>query len=84
MEAAPVARGWFTGDYIGLAAEVLAPQDESGDERRDNNNQDAELTGGFVSQFVMTNCRSGRCAAQGSPDGRPVGPDSADTFSSRH
>ena len=83
MEAAPIARGWFTGDYMGLAAKVPALQDQSGDQGGDNNN-DGGLGGGFVSQFVTTNCRDSSCAAKGSPDGKPIGPDSTDAYSSRH
>jgi hypothetical protein len=83
MEAAPIALGWFTGDYMGLAAEVPALEEESGDHSANRNNEEG-AGGGFVSQFVMSNCRNNSCAAQGSPDGTPVGPDSTDAFASRH
>ena len=82
MEAAPIARGWFTGDYMGLTAKVPALQDESGNQQGSQSG-DEEPGGGFVSLFVMSNCRSNSCAAQGSPDGTPVGPDSTDAFSNR-
>jgi hypothetical protein len=83
MEAAPIALGWFTGDYMGIAAKVPALQDESGNQQG-SNNHDERSGGGFVSLFVTTNCRSNSCAAKGSADGTPVGPDSTDAFSSRH
>jgi hypothetical protein len=83
MEAAPIAPGWFTGDYMGLAAKVPALQDESGDQQG-GNNSNGRPGGGFVSLFVMSNCRDTRCTAQGSGDGVPVGPDSTDVFASRH
>jgi hypothetical protein len=86
MEAAPVARGYFTGDYMGLAARVPALQDESGNQQGSNRNaEEGEGHGrGFVSAFVMTNCMDNSCKAVGSPDGTPLGPDSTDVFSSRH
>jgi hypothetical protein len=83
MEAAPIARGWFTGDYMGIAAKVPALQEESGDQQSIGNN-DVGRGGGFVSLFVMSNCRNSTCVAQGSPDGTPIGPDSTDAFSSRN
>jgi hypothetical protein len=83
MEAAPIARGWFTGDYMGLAAKVPALQGESGNGPGGNSNDEGS-GGGFVSHFVMTNCRNNSCTAQGRPDGTPAGPDSTDAFASRH
>jgi hypothetical protein len=82
MEAAPIARGWFTGDYMGLAAKVPALQDESGNQQG-NQHSDEGSGSGFVSLFVMTNCRNNSCKAQGSLDGTPVGPDSTDAYSGR-
>jgi hypothetical protein len=84
MEAAPIARGWFTGDYMGITAKVPALQDESGDQLGNQTNDGGKPGAGFVSLFVMSNCRSNSCAAQGSSDGAPVGPDSTDAFSSRN
>jgi hypothetical protein len=82
-EAAPVAFGWFTGDYMGIAAKVPALEEESGAQQGSVSNDEGP-GGGFVSLFVTSNCRSNSCAAQGSLDGTPVGPDSTDAFSSRH
>jgi hypothetical protein len=78
MEAAPFARGFFTGDYMGLTAKV---QDTSGDQSGPN--QDEEPGGGFVSLFVMTNCQDNSCRAVGTHDGTSAGPDSTDAFSAR-
>jgi hypothetical protein len=71
MEAAPNARGFFVGDYIGLAA--LIPRPDA--------NLAVELEE-FVPLFVMTNCTDNSCRAQGTLDGSPAGPDSTDAFSS--
>ena len=77
MEAAPIARGFFVGDYEGLAArigrEASGPSSSIG---QDN----GEGSAGFVPLFVMTNCKDNSCRAQFSLDGTPVGPDSTDTF----
>jgi hypothetical protein len=70
MEAAPVARGFFTGDYIGLAALTGS---QEGDHQ-------GEGGSGFVPLFVMTNCKDSRCTAVGTADGTPAGPDSTDAF----
>jgi hypothetical protein len=75
MEAAPFARGFFTGDYQGLTARVPAPEN-AGQSRQDSS------AGGFVALSVSTRCRGNSCRAQGSLDGTPVGPDSTDAFSS--
>jgi hypothetical protein len=75
MEAAPVARGFFTGDYLGLAAQVA---NRHGD-RKQNSSGDSEDR--FVALFVMTNCTDNSCKAQFSYDGTPVGPDSTDVVS---
>jgi hypothetical protein len=68
MEAAPFARGFFTGDYIGLAAlpGSKGKQGEGGT--------------GFAPLFVMTNCKDSSCTAVGTSDGTPAGPDSTDAF----
>jgi hypothetical protein len=76
MEAAPVARGYFTGDYQGLAAQVA---NRPGNQK-ESSGGDAEDR--FVALFVMTNCTDNSCKAQSSDNGRPVGPDSTDVFSS--
>jgi hypothetical protein len=70
MEAAPVARGFFTGDYIGLAA-------LSGSQEGDHQGEGGS---GFVPLFVMTNCKDSSCTAVGTADGTPAGPDSTDAF----
>jgi hypothetical protein len=75
MEAAPVARGLFTGDYQGLAAQVA---NRHGD-RKQNSRGDSENR--FIALFVMTNCTDNSCKAQSSYDGTPVGPNSTDVFS---
>ncbi len=67
MEAAPVARGFFVGDYTGLAAKISAGEREGS-------------ATGFVPIFVQTNCRDNSCRAQGTTDGSPAGPDSTDVF----
>jgi hypothetical protein len=82
MEAAPIARGFFTGDYMGLAAKLPAVQDVSGDQTGPNYNDDGNGNG-FVPLFVMTNCQDNSCRAVGTPDGAPAGPDSTDAFSPR-
>lgn len=66
MLAAPNARGFFVGDYMGLAAGAASDRDGR--------------VGRFVPLFVMTNCTNNSCRAQGSLDGRPMGPDSTDAF----
>jgi hypothetical protein len=71
MEAAPIARGFFVGDYEGLAARIPRPEPGLGVELEE-----------FVPLFVMTNCTDNSCRAQGTLDGSPAGPDSTDTFSS--
>lgn len=81
MTAAPVARGFFTGDYMGLAAKLGVGENQSG-EQTGGNNSEGEGTG-FVPLFVMTNCTDTSCAAVGTPDGTPAGPDSTDAFTSR-
>ncbi len=73
MEAAPVARGFFTGDYIGLAA---LSRSQEGDHQGEGGN-------GFVPLFVMTNCKDSSCTAVGTADGTPAGPDSTDAFTNR-
>jgi hypothetical protein len=86
--ALPFARGFFAGDYEGLAARVPAPDRDSEDEAQNAQSgtsiQDAVGSGlgGFVPQFVMANCRDNSCAAQGTLDGSPKGPDSTDVFTS--
>jgi hypothetical protein len=80
MEAAPVARGFFTGDYIGLAAQIGGEQ--NGPQNGSTNGED-NGGAGFVSLFVMTNCRDNSCAAVGTADGTPAGSDSTDAFTSR-
>jgi hypothetical protein len=88
MEAAPVARGFFVGDYEGLAARVPALDRENEDQaqnaRRGTFIQDegGDGMGGFVPLFVMTNCRDNSCRAMGTADGSPKGPDSTDAFTS--
>lgn len=61
MEAAPIARGFFVGDYEGLAArigrEASGPSSSIG---QDN----GEGSAGFVPLFVMTNCKDNSCRAQ--------------------
>lgn len=71
MEAAPNARGFFVGDYEGLAARIPRPDASLGVELEE-----------FVPLFVMTNCSDNSCRAQGTLDGSPAGPDSTDAFSS--
>jgi hypothetical protein len=74
MEAAPIARGFFVGDYIGLAARSAATEPEK---------FAGESEGGgstFVPLFVMTNCADNSCRAQGTIDGTARGPDSTDAF----
>jgi hypothetical protein len=75
MEAAPVARGFFVGDYMGLAAAVPAPDREQQGSMRDGGGGT-----GFVPIFVMTNCTDNSCLAQGTHDGSPLGPDSTNVF----
>jgi hypothetical protein len=75
MLAAPIARGFFVGDYEGLAAQVA---NRHGD-RTQNAQGDSEDR--FIALFVMTNCADNSCRAQFSRDGTPVGPDSTDAFS---
>jgi hypothetical protein len=88
MEAAPVARGFFVGDYEGLTARVPALDRENQDQAQNAQNgtsiQDAggNGRGGFVPQFVMTNCKDNSCRAVGTLNGRPAGPDSTDVFTS--
>ncbi len=79
MLAAPVARGFFAGDYMGLAARVSAGE---GGSRQNAANQASNEDGsrGFVPLFVMTNCADNSCKAQGTLDGSPAGPDSTDVF----
>jgi hypothetical protein len=72
MEAAPIARGFFVGDYEGLAARVQSD--------RENRDGSRKADAGFVPLFVMTNCSDNTCRAQGTLDGRPAGPDSTDVF----
>jgi hypothetical protein len=71
MEAAPNARGFFVGDYIGLAARSPRP----------DANLAVELEE-FAPLFVMTNCTDNSCGARGTTDGSSAGPDSTDVFSS--
>jgi hypothetical protein len=76
MEAAPIARGFFVGDYMGLAARVPAhEQEQSATGQREGGGG-----AGFVPIFVMTNCKDNSCRAQGTLDGSPAGPDSTDVF----
>jgi hypothetical protein len=76
-----LARGFFTGDYIGLAAKIGVGENQSGEQTTGGNNNEGEGTG-FVPIFVMTNCTDNSCAAVGTPDGTPAGPDSTDAFTS--
>jgi hypothetical protein len=71
MLAAPFARGYFVGDYTGLATAI-------GNQEGQNASQGEES--GFTPLFVMTNCTDNRCKAVGTPDGTPAGPDSTDAF----
>jgi hypothetical protein len=75
MEAAPIARGFFVGDYMGLAARVPAPGREQQAGERDGGGG-----AGFVPIFVMTTCADNSCRAQGTLDGSPAGPDSTNVF----
>jgi hypothetical protein len=77
MLAAPFARGFFVGDYMGLAAKPGVGQDHAG-----NANNQEDGNGGFVPLFVMSNCANNRCAAVGTSDGTPAGPDSTDAYTS--
>lgn len=77
MEAAPIARGFFVGDYEGLAARIGR---EASGQRSSIGQDNGEGSAGFVPLFVMTNCKDNSCRAQFSLDGTPVGPDSTDTF----
>jgi hypothetical protein len=83
MLAAPVARGFFVGDYMALAARIAAPEGESGRaaSARSAGSRENEGARGFTPIFVMTNCRDNSCRAQGTLDGSPAGPDSTDVFS---
>ena len=81
MTAAPVAAGFFTGDYMGLAAKIGVGENQSGEQASSGNNNKGEGTG-FVPIFVMTNCTDNSCTAVGTPDGTPTGPDSTDAFTS--
>jgi hypothetical protein len=76
MEAAPIARGFFVGDYMAIAA--LA----SAHEQVQPATSQREGGGGasFVPIFVMANCKDNSCRAQGTLDGSPAGPDSTDVF----
>ena len=78
MEAAPVARGFFVGDYMGLASAVAG--DQGGGQAGQNGGQGDSA--GFTPLFVMTNCADSSCTAQGTPDGSVKGPDSTDSFTS--
>jgi hypothetical protein len=89
--ALPIARGFFAGDYEGLAARVPALENDNGDRSQNRQStqnasslQDGEGggLGGFVPLFVMANCRDNSCKAKGTSDGTPAGPDSTDTFTS--
>jgi hypothetical protein len=71
MLAAPFARGFFVGDYTGLAAAI-------GNQQGQNAAQGEES--GFTPLFVMTNCADTSCTAQGTLDGSVMGPDSTDAF----
>jgi hypothetical protein len=77
MLAAPFARGFFVGDYMGLAAKPGVGQDHAG-----NANNQEDGNGGFVPLFVMSNCTNNSCAAVGTGDGTPAGPDSTDAYTS--
>lgn len=81
MEAAPIARGFFVGDYEGLAALIGREARTSvGAQSATRIGDNGEGSTGFVPLFVMTNCKDNSCRAQFSLDGTPVGPDSTDTF----
>jgi len=80
MEAAPVARGFFVGDYMGLAAKIAADE-KSGQQVAGDGDEGGDA--GFVPIFVMTNCTDNSCAAVGTADGTPAGPDSTDAFTSQ-
>jgi hypothetical protein len=83
MEAAPVARGFFVGDYVGLAVRVPAlgsGNGSSGANADGQNGGDEQGGAGFLPLFVMTNCADNSCLAQGTLDGTPAGPDSTDAF----
>jgi hypothetical protein len=75
MEAAPNARGFFVGDYVGLAT---AAGQEGGDQTGQHGGEGQQ--GEFSPLFVMTNCKDTSCTAVGTPDGTPAGPDSTDAF----
>jgi hypothetical protein len=87
--ALPFARGYFAGDYEGLAARVPALEEDNGDQSQNGQTgQNASIQdggvglGGFIPHFVMANCRDNSCRAVGTPDGTPAGPDSTDVFTS--
>ena len=73
MEAAPIARGFFVGDYSGLATSTGAQQTSNG-------NGGADEASAFFPLFVMSNCRDTSCTGVGTLDGSPLGPDSTDAF----
>ncbi len=79
MEAAPIARGFFVGDYMSVAAR--APRGERSAAQAGGREDDG--AGRFVPIFVMTNCKDTSCTAQFTMDGSPKGPDSTDTFTRR-
>ena len=84
VEAAPIAWGFFVGDYERLAAligrEARASVGAQSASRIGDNGDNGEGSAGFVPLFVMTNCKDNSCRAQFSLDGTPVGPDSTDPF----
>lgn len=86
IEAAPVARGFFTGDYMGLAAKVGNPGSETAGNQVGPNGGGGQQSGSndsaFVTLFTMTNCADISCTAVGTVDGSPAGPDSTDTYTS--
>jgi hypothetical protein len=75
MLAAPFASGFFVGDYMGLAARMGVAQNQNS-----NTNNEGDGDGGFVPLFVMANCANNSCAAVGTSDGTPAGPDSTDAY----
>jgi hypothetical protein len=85
--ALPFARGFFAGDYEGLAARVPALENDNGDRSQRGQNTSSVQEGGgglggFIPLFVMANCSDNSCRAVGTPDGTPAGPDSTDAFTS--
>jgi hypothetical protein len=75
MEAAPIARGFFVGDYMSVAPTRVRGEREAAPLHDGEGGRSR-----FVPIFVMTNCADTSCTAQGTTDGSPKGPDSTDAF----